>query len=354
MAILDHRSYSLADVKSVSILDVCDRLGITVSRRGKHYWCKLRDECNPSTVLHPEHNSFYDFGTQQHGSNIDLVCTVTGKSFPDAVRYLGETFDLTPETYAEKRDRFRIMSRTDYARIGLHADLATKNFVYDIAHYPPDKLLDIELRYQMPMNTLRKEHPETYARIIRDKDIPYVHQLRELYYLDVWNYYSLLQSTGRAFLFYDSERTQAHFAERTNALEQAERSLYKAGQGTGLRIPEPAHYDPLRVISLMLTDRLTISLGTCSKKDLTRQPAHPCTSFSVSHNTFFASDLSTFSYAADLSKDRVTITCRNSDLLKLKTRLHPLSDLDRKIQDAGTKQTDKPKIPAERELSHTR
>lgn len=354
MAISDYQTYSLADVKSISILDVCDRLGITVTRRGKHHWCKIRDESNPSTVLHTDHNTFYDFGTQQHGSNIDLVCVVTGKDFGAAVRYLGETFDLSPETSAEKRDRFRTMSQTDYARIGLHADLATKNFVYDVAHHPLEKLLDIERRYRMPMNTLRKEHPKTYTRIIREKAMPYVAQLREQYYLDVWNYYSLLQTFGRTFLFYDSERTHARFAAKTKALEQAERSLFKAGQGTGLPIPEPAHYDPLRVVSHILTDRLSISLGTSSKDDLQRDGGDPCTSFSISHDVYFASDLSMISHAAILSKDRITITCRTKDLPQLRQQLYPLSKLDGKIQDASDRQTHTSQHSAEREPSHAR
>ena len=308
------RSYSLNEVKDLSILAVCDQLGVFVARRGKHYWCKLRDERIPSTVLHPETNTFYDFGTQAHGSNIDLVCTVTGKPFDEAVRYLGETFSLQPETPADIRRRFRTMSRTDYARIGLHWDLATKNFTFPIGRCSPEKLVDIELRYQMPMNELRKRHPKTYERILRDKAIPYVDQLRNLYYLEIWNHYSLLQSLGRAFLFYDSERTQQHFSERTRQLEQAERSLYKAGQGTSLAIPEPVHYDPMRVISRFLTDRLSISIGPLTPQAFSDVVKDSHITFDVPSDNYFDAQLDDVPHTAELKKDHITITCRKQDL----------------------------------------
>ena len=321
MAMQPWCSYSLYEVKDLPILEVCDLLAVPVTRRGKSYWCKLRDEHTPSAILHPENNTFYDFGSQDHGSNIDLVCLVTGKSFGDAVRFLGEAFSLQPETSADAMKRFQTMSRADYARIGLHADLATKNFTFPIARCAPDKLLDIELRYQMSMNTLRKTHPKTYERIIREKAIPYVDALRNLYYLDVWNHYCFLQSTGRTVFFYDSERTQAHFASLTQQLEQAERSLFKAGQGTDLNIPTPAHYDPMRVVSRMLTDRLSISIGNCTEEELTARASNRVSQLSLTPDVYFSASLDDIRHAASLTKDNIRITCLRQDLPLLQRRV---------------------------------
>ena len=314
-------SYSLDEVKDLSILAVCDQLGVFVARRGKNYWCKLRDERIPSTILHPENNTFYDFGTQEHGSNIDLVCKVTGKHFDAAVRYLGDTFALQPESPAQARHRFHTMTKTEYARIGLHWDLATKNFSYPIDRCSTEKLLGIELRYQMPMNALRKKHPKTYERILREKAVPYVDQLRNLYYLEIWNHYCLLQALGRTFLFYDSERTKQQFSALTHQLEQAERALYKAGQGTGLSIPEPSLYDPLRVISRFLTDRLQISIGPCTTQDFSGKASGSTVSFDVSIESYYDSILEDLPHTAELSKDHVTITCRKHILPLLRDRL---------------------------------
>jgi len=314
-------SYSLDEVKDLSILAVCDQLGLFVMRRGKNHWCKLRDERIPSTILHSENNTFYDFGTQEHGSNIDLVCKVTGKPFDEAVRYLGDAFALQPESPAQARHRFRTMSKTEYARIGLHWDLATKNFSYPIDRCSADKLVGIELRYQMSMNALRKKHPKTYERILREKAVPYVEQLRNLYYLEIWNHYCLLQTLGRTFLFYDSERTQQHFSGLTHQLEQAEKALYKAGQGTGLSIPEPSHYDPLRVISRFLTDRLRISIGPCSVKEFSGKGNGTSFSFDVPIDCYYDATLEDLPHAAELSKDHVTITCYKYLLPLFRNRL---------------------------------
>ncbi len=322
MSMLPWRTYSLDAVKEIPIVQVCDRLGLPVTRRGKSYWCKLRDERTASAILHPENNTFYDFGTQDHGSNIDLVCSATGKSVSEAVRYLGDTFSLTPETPADARKRFQTMSRADYARIGLHADLATKNFTFPITRCMPDKLLDIELKYQMPMNQLRKQHPKTYERLIREKAVPYVESLRNLYYLDIWDHYCFLQSTGRTVLFYDSDRTHAYFASLTQQMEQAERSLYKAAQGTSIDLPEPKHYDPMRVISRFLTDRLSISVGSCTLKELSNMTKGRFSQLQLSHDAYFGAALDDILHAATLTKDHVLLSCKTQDLSLVKRRLY--------------------------------
>ena len=358
MAALHMQSYSLSEVKDISILDVCDQLGITVTRRGKSYWCKLRDERNASVILHPDTNTFYDFGTQDHGSNIDLVCFVTGKSFAEAVRYLGESFGLTPETQEEAHKRFLTMSRSDYARIGLHADLATKNFTFPIETCSLKKLVEIEMRYQMPMNTLRQEHPKTYERILREKAIPFVNRLRNWYYLSIWTHYSLLQCTGRTALFYDSERTQARFANLTKQLEQAERSLYKAGQGTSLSIPAPSHYDPMRVISRFLTDRLSISIGTCEPETFKVGGQDTCSELTVSHNAYFGTELEDIPHSAILTKDHVLLGCHRKDLAQIEDRIqlssHTRPRLDDTIQTADVRRDVQTTAPKERETTLAR
>lgn len=360
MAFAPWQSYSLDEVKDLSILDVCDQLGVFVERRGKNYWCKLRDENVPSTILHPENNTFYDFGTQQHGSNIDLACTVTGMSFHDAVRHLGEAFSLQPESQAERRLRFRTMSKADYTRIGLHWDLATKNFTFPTDRCDTGKLIDIELRYQMPMNALRKKHPKTYERIIREKAIPFVEKLRNLYYLEIWNHYSLLQSTGRTVFFYDSDRTRARFADLTHQLEQAERSLYKAGQGTGLVIPAPAQYDPMRVMGRFLTDRLSISIGTCTPEELMALSKDDLSMLQLSEDVYYDARLEDIPHAAVLTKDNITLSCRRQDLPLVKRRIYLHSaptrspDIDHTIHSAATRKKDTLREPDQKEQVFTR
>lgn len=263
--------FNIYEVKEIPILEVCAHLGISTQKRGKNYWCKLRDERNASTILHTDKNTFYDFGTQQGGSNIDLYCAATGVSFHEAIEELGNAFHLTPESYEERKNQYRRMSRSDYRRIGLYFDLATKNFRFDVEHLSLNQLVAIERKYRMDMNQLRKEHPGVYSRVIREKAVPYVTALRNQYYLKAWNHYCLLRSAGCSYLFFMSSQTLPLFEESKRRLEQAEWSLQKAAIDTDLKLPWMATPDAIRVVSRILQGSLTIWLGTESLETLSQK-----------------------------------------------------------------------------------
>jgi len=327
-------TYILTKIKDIPILDVCDYLGINVNKRGRDYWCKVRPERNPSVILHTDTNTFYDFGNQKHGSSIDLVCYATGKSFEEAVYALGKAFDLAPESETEKRHRFRTMSRTDYLRIGLHSDLATKNFTFPIEHLPLNKLVEIERKYKMSMNDLRSKHPKVYERLIREKAIPFVENQKNLYYFEVWNYYTLLQSFNNTYLFYDSERTLNRFSEQSKALERVERSLVKACLNTSFNPPEPAIYDPIRIITLFEQNRLTISLGNKSFDEIKNQFRDKVASLKLEHETFFdkrmTDELEKIPHAAIISKDKAEIYGGAEDILHVVNVINEISSVKRR------------------------
>ena len=205
------KRYNLDAIKALPILDVCAHFGIDVEKRGRNYWCRLRPERTPSTILHTDSNTFYDFGTQEKGSSIDLVCKTQDLTAAQAIRALGAAFQLPEETSQQRHIREHIMRPIDYMRIGLYADLATKNFTFPVDSLPLSKLVKIQRKYCMSMNQLRKEHPKIYNRLLREKAIPYVEDLKNQYYRKVWSHYTLLEMTGNTYLFYDSERTYARF-----------------------------------------------------------------------------------------------------------------------------------------------
>lgn len=306
-------SYSLTEVKDIPILDVCDYLGLSVEKKGKNYWCRVRPEKVPSVILHTGNNTFYDFGNGEHGSNIDLVSYATGKSFADAVQTLGNAFNLKPESLSDIKNRFRVMSNTDYARIGLYADLATKNFTFPVEHFSFEKLMEIELRYKMSMNELRKQHPKVYERVIKEKAIPYVDCLRNQYFLEIWKYYNFLETFKNTYLFYDSEKTVNRFKPQTEELEKAEKALYKACYNTSLKVSHNNKYDPLRIIAQMRSGLLNISLGDHTAEELKRLNPDKISPFKISHDAFFHKQLSDclskFPHSATFSWEGVEILC---------------------------------------------
>ena len=311
--------YDLGEIKDLPILDVCSYLGIDVHKQGKNHWCRIRTEKTPSVILHPENNTFYDFGNGKHGSCIDLVSYATGKSFIEAVHTLGDAFCLTPLPAPELKHRFQRMTPSDYARIGLYSDLATKNFEFPVEHFSLEKIAEIEGRYQISMNALKNQHPKVYERIIREQAIPYVENLRNLYYLNVWNYYSMLQSFQRSYLFFDSARTMARFEEESKTLKQAERALSKACFGTSIKSPSSPYIDPFRVIHLFDDGRLTISVGRQTPMQLTGETVS-CT---LSHDTFFHpvmdKILNDIPHAAVLSNKGVEIQCYSQNLQQIQS-----------------------------------
>ena len=316
-------SYNLAEIKEIPILDVCDYLGLAVEKRGKNYWCRVRQEKHPSVILHTENNTFYDFGNTEHGSNIDLVCYATGKSFSEAVIDLGRYFQLQPESREDIKKRFSVMSFREYSRIGLHGDLATKNFKFPIEHLSPGKLLSIEQRYRMSMNELRKNHPKTYERILREKAIPYVEQLRNSYYFDVWRYHDFLQSFNQSHLFYDSDKTQKRFNLQIEDLKKAEKALYKACAGTSIQAELTSVPNPFRVISWLQREKIKISIGSHSQEQLKNVIPHEIKACSLSHEAFFDNKtqncISQFPHAALLSMNGVEVYASSEDIQKIQS-----------------------------------
>ena len=98
--------------------DIVALIGETMrlTRRGRSYLglCPFHQEKSPSFSVNQERGYFYCFGCKEHGSAIDFVMKLEGKSFPDAVRQLAERAGVElqeaapgqrDEADAERRER---------------------------------------------------------------------------------------------------------------------------------------------------------------------------------------------------------------------------------------------------------
>lgn len=82
---------------------------IRLTRRGRSFLglCPFHKEKSPSFSVNAERGFFYCFGCKEHGSAIDFVMKLEGKSFPEAARSLAERAGLEIEetsTDAERRE----------------------------------------------------------------------------------------------------------------------------------------------------------------------------------------------------------------------------------------------------------
>lgn len=256
--------YDLTRIKEIPILEVCNVLGIETKDKGRgDYLCSIRpDDKSPSTYIHTtgsRKNTFYDFGGE-HGDIIKMVSLVKGITIGEAIQFLGETFHISPNN-AERSDP-NDLADYEYAKIGLYADLATKNFDFD-PNLTQDKLMSISMKYRMPLRQLRKKHPKIYEKLLWQRAIPFVQELRNMYYLSVWNDYKFAEALGIPDLFYTGSG-KAHLDETIVLLNKSEILLKRAIAGTTITPRDPQKYDPIEDYRKLASGELKPSLPNVS------------------------------------------------------------------------------------------
>ena len=307
--------YDLAVIRGLPIVDVCELLGIRVEKHGKNLWCKVRPEKTASVILHEDSNTFYDFGNQRQGSVIDLVQYASSCSVGEAIRFLAKSFGIQPNKDAASLVS-KPLSNWEYQNIGLSGDMASKNISFPIESATTDELLDISYLYQVPMNLLRTKHPSLYENIIQDRAVPFVNELRNAYFCEIWNYYDFLCTFHNGALFYDSDKTQEKFAARKATLERAERTLIKAMHNTSLTPPAPRNYDPLHIISLILQGRLAVSVGSLDKDQLAEEASYEGCNIlrsEISYDDYYRLNLDTCRHSAIFNGKAVSLSYLDID-----------------------------------------
>lgn len=100
---------TLEDVKKkINILDLADKLGIEVSQNGNVYQarCKHEGDNTPSLTFYPDTQTYYCFGCGATGDIIRFVSWYLDVSFPKAVQYLAELYNLTIDTDLQSRENW--------------------------------------------------------------------------------------------------------------------------------------------------------------------------------------------------------------------------------------------------------
>ena len=191
--------YNLEDIKSIPIEEVCHCLGLKVEHKGPRIWAKIRNEEDASALLHPENNTFYDFGSQEYGDAIRLVTLTQGLEYKDSIVFLANTFGIKPVNPRKELEDDELSLR-EYAFIGIYGDMVSKNLDFD-SDMSPKEMFEFAERYSMSVNELRKkEEPELKAvyeeKILRGKAMPFIQSLRNSYFLDIWNKYLFEEDNG--------------------------------------------------------------------------------------------------------------------------------------------------------------
>lgn len=177
--------YDLDRLKSIPIQEVAQAFGVQVKTVGDDYWCAIRDERTPSCKLYGKTNTFCDFGAANYGGDtIELTAFLHSCSRADAIEKLAQTFGILPEQQNENIRRFP--SVRQFAKIGICADVATKNFDFHIEKYGIEGAQKISDKYHMSVEKLAELYPDTYHQMLRAKAVPYVQGLRQTYLQELW------------------------------------------------------------------------------------------------------------------------------------------------------------------------
>ena len=257
--------YDTERLNEIPILSVCLMLNIPIEKKHSHRaMCKVRNERTASTVLYLDSNTFYDFGGGTGGDVIAFYAYAAEVSQGEAMKALGQAFGVVP-TNPRAGLRSNELTLYDWKHIGIYGERAAKNFIFNVDRMSLERLAEISEQYNMSMNELRKAHPRTYERVLKQKALPYVRTLRNTYYLNVYSLYCFYKNTGHPDLF-QAPANQQDLTQEKESLIQAERALSRAVQGTSITFRAGTSYEPNTVLKQLL--RGEPELGSRSYKGM--------------------------------------------------------------------------------------
>lgn len=171
----------IEQLKAIPITDILQNVyGISLTKKGNKYYCKIRDERTSSCAVYPN-NSFYDFGGGVGGDTISLIEVLDNCDRKTAMQKLSELYHI--ERGHTKRDRTILMDY-EWRKLGIEPDLVSKNLNINIIEHEGQWLrnADINLnpvnteqiemfkqRYHISVNEFRKKDPTAYHNFLRTK-----------------------------------------------------------------------------------------------------------------------------------------------------------------------------------------
>lgn len=309
--------YDLEQIKNIPIVDVCrDLLELSIEKRGNNLWCKSRSERTASTILHPENNTFHDFGTGLGGDVISLVSYVCDIEPASAISMLAEGFHIPRIDQREGMNDSHI-NDWEYKQIGLHADRATKNFTWDFVRTSIERMYELEEKYAIPMNLLRVKFPKIYEQILKQKALPYLYQLRNDYYLSIRAAYQLVKEVGNTTLFKPEK-----FDGQIKQLIKAERIFARACVGTSITFTPITAYDPAKDAEKVSNGIIKPSLGNTTKNQLLSAASAADTQVryrTMDYSAYIKSDISQHDHMAFLKGDVVVVGFLASEYSKFRS-----------------------------------
>lgn len=178
--------YNLDKIKEIPLEDVCNRLGIHTSSKGRKLWCDIRGEKTPSCCINTDKNYWYDFGSSTGGDVIKFVSEVEKIDLKEDIYILADMFGIEPENNIENQNKYNLyISNSDYRKIGIEPTRATLNLDINLEKQSLDEVIKLEKAFSKSMNELANSNEELFLEVLNKKSIPII-------YNNIKNYYDCL------------------------------------------------------------------------------------------------------------------------------------------------------------------
>ena len=275
--------YDLNVLRNIPIENVCYLTGIDVNQKGSRLWVKLRNEKTSSAIINQETNTIYDFGepylfgTNSHGgpkqgNPLDLIQYIYSCGFTEATERLADLFNIEPVN-TKSQSRNNAVTDAEYSQIGVYGNLVSKNLNYDTGR-PVQELFELAEAFSFPVNDLKNsgndELMSIYEEVIlRGKALPYIQQMRNSYFVSIWEQYSFLKDINALELF-DSMCSQKELTDSYNKLVAAEKIFNRAAEGTNVKKISVRDYSPNKILEDILKNRIKPELGVLNYKQINK------------------------------------------------------------------------------------
>lgn len=230
--------YDIDELRAIPVREVCDVYGLKRARSKNMYYSPF-GERTASLYLYDNNgqNRFHDFGGGRNvgGGPIELVAYIHGLEWKDAVQDLAQAFGIMPLERDKEEYSFELTDR-QWSKIGIHGDLATKNFDFSFDGPNAEKRNEnISNKYSMTMNELRKKNPGIYKKVLQKRAFSYMYACQQQYFRALSSEYLTMKLVG-----YENfeKMTKSGYEEVKRLVDQlkgCEQILRQALKGTDLK-----------------------------------------------------------------------------------------------------------------------
>lgn len=322
-----YKKYNLDEIKQIPIKTILDDLGYEKARNGMY---NLRGENTASVKVYENTNSYYDFGSTNGGSVINLIKETQNLDTKEAINFLGEKYGIPYEQIGVDNTEKRLfLSNKDWKNLGiLYPEQSSKNYAFDLFK-PQDELRALSEKLQkINMNDLSKKEPQIFKEIVENNVIPS--------YMDERNNYlhNLYISTNADKLF--KKRNDIEFSKYFhNDLAKQQFLELKKNYNNLKKINEfipDLKIDKLSVNfekDLKNINNKSIEIGIFAHRDM-KQIEGNKNYLTLPYKNFksFEEQAQDLAYSAFLKGDKVTLTVLNTDKQEAQEIINQVKQLD--------------------------